>query len=153
MKGFSKFYTYKGHSTNKSVRKKLSEFIKYLPSKFKKITDVDTFEDKILSDEKMLNDLIRNYKEYGKKSYAYMLSKYSDINATPEYKIFLAKLSLKTKSSKSFIEKYGWQLYKGHYLLDYLDDFKNGIISQDELNNILAEFKKTNEKYKKSGSS
>lgn len=74
-------------------------------------------------------------------------------NSSYEYANFKTQLTIKNKSTQSFMQRYGNETYNGKTIKDYLNDLKLGLISKDDLTFTLSEFKNTNVKYKEKGSS
>lgn len=144
MKGFGTFYTIKNkYRERKTLREKAYLIVKNMPIEFKKKTDID-FNDILIGDEKIIEDLMKD-----KSRINYL---YKSIDYDYEYANYYANLNISRKSEKSFYEKYKNETYKGKSIKEYLKEFRYKIISKDELNNILTEFKKSNEKYSQIGS-
>lgn len=142
---FSSVVSYKRKEIIRTPRAKAFLVVKSMPEESKIRTDVDFNEYKV-SDEQLIEELVSNKKRLS-SLYRY-LGKYDY-----EYNNYFASLNMKSKSDESFYERYKDEKYKGKTIKEYLNDFKNKKISQDEMNHILSEFKKSNEKYRKSGSS
>lgn len=156
MRGFGKFYKF-GRKTRFSAQQKAEILVNYIPESYKKRTTFDEEQNEIeyiLSNEDLIKELLENYNKYKSKSKLSKLFKgvYSE-NGNYEYVDYISKLQYQKINSKgSFYNTYKNELYNGKKIKTWLEEFRLGLISKDDMNYILSEFKAKNEKYKTNGS-
>lgn len=132
------------------------EYVLKLGKEERKYTTLETGGeqiDKYYSLEHEINKYAQEYISNRKSSelYGYMKNKQKDIQYAKYYK-YRRRLNFKKQDEdgalETFLQRYGTEEYEGKTINQYLNEFKHGKISQQELNNILTLFKKDNKKYK-----
>lgn len=147
----TKFYVF-GKPYKYSKKERAEIIARKMPEEYKKRTNLN-FEEYIASEEEIVKELLETSKKFGRKSDLNRLWK-NLYKGNYEYADYIANLQRTKEGTKeSFYTKYKNEKYKGKKLKDYLEEFRLGLLTKNELNNILMEFKKQNEKYISSGSS
>lgn len=154
-----KQYKYYGPKRVARIREKARKIAKAIPMDKRKYTTLNKNLEEVEKTHTLNYYENRYTKEYLENPSESLINdvyshsskmKFDDI---VEFESYMQPFYMQKSANLSFYEKYKDEEYNGKTIRQYFNQLKNKKISQDELNSVLENFKKRNEKYLKSGSS